>query len=291
MNQILGERVVAMVMDKNEQDTFVQKDGETFRVVSEDSSELKLGETIEGFVYIDKNNQYSFTTEIPEVQKDQFGWGEVVDVRRDLGVFVDVGWPNKDLVVSMDDLPELNHLWPKPKDKLYLTLEVDDQDRMWGKIADEENFKERSKPGTPDLHNQEISGHAFLLRKGGTYIFTDADYIGFVHPSEREREPRLGEYTKGRIIGLREDGVVYMSLLPRAYEVLDEDAAMLLEVLKRKEDHKIPFHDKSDADAIRKQFGISKGQFKRAVGRLMKQRIVEQDDEGTRLVQSEEEID
>lgn len=288
MSQALGEKITAMVMDKNEDATFVQKDGVTFKVTSEDASSLQLGETIEGFAYVDQNNHYSFTTEIPDVRVGHFGWGEVVDTRRDLGVFVNVGWPNKDVVVSMDDLPELTHLWPKSGDKLFLTLEVDDKKRMWGKIADDEEFSKRSKLGTLDLHNKDFSGYVFKLRKSGTYVYTDERYIAFIHPSEREREPRLGEYIKGRVIGLREDGVVYMSLLPRAFEVLDEDAAMLLEVLKRAPEHKIPYHDKSDASDIKKQFGISKGQFKRAVGRLMKQRLVKQDETGTKLVVSKE---
>lgn len=289
MSQLLGKCITAMVIDKNEQDAFVQKDGMTFKVASEDSVHLELGNTLEGFAYVDKDDQYSITTEIPDVRSGNFGWGKVVEVRRDLGIFVDVGWPNKDLVVSIDDLPELRHLWPKANDKLYLTLDVDGKNRMWGKLAEEEEFEKLSKSGTEELHNENMSGYAFLVRKSGTYVYTDSQYVGFVHPSQREREPRLGEYVNGRIIGLREDGVVYLSLLPRAYEVLDEDAAMLLEILKRAEDHMIPFNDKSNPDDIRKQFGISKGQFKRAIGRLMKNRLIKQDEMGTSLVASEEE--
>lgn len=291
MSKALGERFVAMVVDKNETDTFVQKNGVTYKVTSEDAQKLELGEAVEGFAYVDKQNQASFTTEIPDVRVGFFGWGEVVRTRRDLGVFVDVGWPNKDVVVSMDDLSDIKQLWPKPGDKLFLTLEIDEQDRMWGKLAEDEEFNKRSKYGTLDLHNKDTAGYVFKQRKSGSYIYTDDHYIAFVHPSEREREPRLGEYVKGRIIGLREDGVLYMSLLPRAYEILDEDAAMLLEVLKRTPNHKIPFHDKSDANEIRNQFGISKGQFKRAVGRLMKRKLVEQDETGTKLIVSSEELE
>lgn len=290
MNQSLGKKIVAMVTDKNDEEMFVQKDGITYRVVSEDAQTIELGTTVEGFAYVDKQNEDVFSTVIPDVRVGEFGWGEVVDMRRDLGVFVDVGWANKDLVVSMDDLSELTQLWPKAGDKLFLTVEVDEQERMWGKPAEEEDFIEQSKLGTVELHNKDISGHVFKLRKSGTYIFTEEGYIAFIHPSEREREPRLGEFVEGRVIGVREDGVLYMSLMPRAHEVLDDDAAMLLEQLKRAPQNKIPYHDKSDADAIRKQFGISKGQFKRAIGRLMKQRLVEQDHKGTKLVVPVEEL-
>ena len=51
--------------------------------------------------------------------------GEVTEVRRDLGVFVDTGIPNKEIVVSLDVLPEMKELWPKKGDKLYIRLDVD----------------------------------------------------------------------------------------------------------------------------------------------------------------------
>ncbi len=281
---ILGSKIMGIVTDKNEKATFVQNNGMTYQVVSENEEELVLGQTVEGFCYIDKDNNQLFTTEIPEVRVGSFGWGEVIDIKRSLGVFVNVNWHNKDLVISLDDLPFEGHLWPKKGDKVYLTVTVDDQDRMWGQLAEEEDFYAISQTGEKEAHNSEINGYAFKLKKAGTYFITEDHFIGFVHPSEREREPRLGEYISGRIIGVREDGVYYVSLLPRAYEVLDDDAAMLLEVLRRSGDQYFKFNDKSDPQAIKNQFGISKGQFKRALGRLMKQRLIEQDAHGTKLI-------
>lgn len=54
-----------------------------------------------------------------------FGWGTVTDVRKDLGVFVDTGLPDKQIVVSLDILPEIKELWPKKGDCLYIRLDVD----------------------------------------------------------------------------------------------------------------------------------------------------------------------
>lgn len=281
----IGTVVMGIVTDKNDQATFVQNSGVTYQVVSENPIELTLGETVEGFAYTDKDGDQLFSLEIPEVRIGKFGWGEVIDVKRSLGVFVDVNWKNKDLVISLDDLPNEGHLWPKKGDRLYLTVTVDEKDRMWGKLAEEEDFYAISKPGLKESHNEDVSGHTFRMKKSGTYFYTEDHYVGFIHPSEREREPRLGELVSGRIIGVREDGVYYVSLMPRAHEVLDDDAAMLLEVLRRSPDHHFEYNDKSDPQSIKNHFGISKGQFKRAVGRLMKQRLIEQDASGTRLVE------
>ena len=43
---------------------------------------------------------------IPAIQIGIYGWAEVVNVKRELGVFVNIGL-SKDILVSLDDLPNL----------------------------------------------------------------------------------------------------------------------------------------------------------------------------------------
>lgn len=283
MENLLGTIVTAMIIDKNEKNLFAQKDGLTYKVVDESIEKYNIGDMIEGFIYVNQKDEYVMMTEIPSVHNQSYDWGEVVGVQHDLGVFVDVGWIGKDLVVSLDALPALGTVWPRKGDRLYLSSRVDDKNRLWGQLLSTDQLLETLKPGTQEMHNDDVSGTVALSLKAGSFIALEEGYIGFVHPNERETEPRLGSKVEGRVIGLRDDGVLYMSLLPRAYEVLDEDASMIYEVLKRSEEGRIPYHDKSDPDDIRTYFGISKGQFKRAVGRLMKENIVKQDKEGTYL--------
>ncbi|OJF89708.1 S1 RNA-binding domain-containing protein [Alkalibacterium sp. 20] len=283
MNKDLATEITAIVTDKNEEEAFVQKNGVTYKVLSED--DIAIGDTLKGFVYIDMQDQAVFSTVIPEINKETFGWGTVVKVNRTLGVFVDVDWQDKDVVVSIDDLPAEGRLWPKEGDQLYLSIKVDNKDRIWGNLADEEKFFEDYVEGTKKMQNENVMGTVFHLKKTGTYVITEDKYILFVHPSEQDKEPRLGQEVSGRVIGLREDGVLYTSMQPRAHEVIDDDALMLLEMLKRSEDHSIPFHNKTDPELIKKQFNISKGQFKRAIGRLMKQGLITQDETGTKLIE------
>ncbi len=283
MEKILGTIVTAMIIDKNEKNLFAQKDGTTFKVVDEAPEAYEVGDMIKGFVYINQKDQHVLMTEIPSIHTETYGWGEVVAVQRELGVFVDVGWMDKDLVVSLDDLPVFKHLWPRKGDRLYLSVRVDEKNRLWGQLASPDEFLAVFKEGTEEMHNQDTAGTIISALKAGSYVSLEDGHMGFIHPNERDEEPRLGQRVEGRIVGVRDDGVLYVSLLPRAHEVLDEDASMIYEVLKRSEDGRIPYHDKSDPDAIRTYFGISKGQFKRAVGRLMKENLVKQDKEGTYL--------
>lgn len=285
MKNLLGTIVTGMITDKNEKNLFAQKEGTTFKVVDEDVENYEIGDMIEGFAYVNQKDDFVMMTEIPSVHTEAYGWGEVVAVQHDLGVFVDVGWIGKDLVVSLDDLPPMMTVWPRKGDRLLLTVTADEQDRMWGKLAPVDVFLEDFKAGQESMHNADVSGTIISALKAGSYVALEDGYMAFVHPNERDEEPRLGQHVEGRVIGLRDDDVLYMSLLPRAYEVLDEDASMLFEVLKRADNYRIPYHDKSKPDDIREYFGISKGQFKRAVGRLMKENIVKQDKEGTYLTE------
>lgn len=134
MNSALGKVVSAVMIDENDQDYFVQPDrnGQTYRLPKAESpQQLHIGGQVQGFVYENEDHQLQMTCQhIPTVQVDHYDYGTVVSVRRDLGVFVDIGLPNKDIVVSLDDLPELKHLWPQPGDRLLMALRVDDKDRI-----------------------------------------------------------------------------------------------------------------------------------------------------------------
>ena len=182
------------------------------------------------------------------------------------------------MVVSLDEMPSMKELWPKKGDRLMISLRVDEKNRMWGVLADETIFHSLSRSGNAEMQNENKKGTVYRLKVAGSYLITEDFYIGFVHPSERYQEPRLGEVVEARVIGVRPDGVLNMSLKPRSYEMINDDAAMILTMLQRNSDHKLPFWDKSAPEEIKEAFGISKGQFKRAIGHLLKEKLIEQKD-------------
>ena len=288
MNEDLGTVVTAMVTDDNDRFYFVQKNGVTYHLNKEEQSDLAIGDTVEGFLYESMDKDMRLTTKIPNSQVDSFGWGTVTDVRKDLGVFVDIGIPDKEIVVSLDDLSDIKSLWPKKGDQLLIALRVDDKDRIWGVLGDETEFREFADiPESKDWQNKEVTGVVYRLKMIGTFMLTDDNFIGFIHPTEREREPRLGEQVTGRVIGVSPHGMLNVSLKPRAHEALEGDAKMILTLLEQSPTNTLPYYDKSDPDEIRNYFGISKAQFKRALGRLMKERLIVQEDGQTKLVDKE----
>ena len=277
MNELLGQVFTGLIIDENEKKYLVQKNGVTFQLLKEEGTH-EIGETIEGFGYINQSKEAIFTTQTPQVRIGHYAFGEVTDVRRDIGVFVNIGLADKDMVVSLDEMPSMKELWPKKGDRLMISLRVDEKNRMWGVLADETIFHSLSRSGNAEMQNENKKGTVYRLKVTGSYLITEDFYIGFVHTSERYQEPRLGEVVEARVIGVRPDGVLNMSLKPRSYEMINDDAAMILTMLQRNSDHKLPFWDKSAPEEIKEAFGISKGQFKRAIGHLLKEKLIEQKD-------------
>ena len=284
MNTLLATFVTGLVTDENEDFYFVQKDGQTF-ALSKDEGEFQLGQAVTGFAYSDMKQRLRLTTKDISATRTSFGWGTVSEVRKDLGVFIDTGLPDKEVAVSLDILPDIKELWPKKGDQLYVKLDIDKKGRIWGILAFPEDFQKLAGPAYDNMQNQELRAIVYRLKMSGTFVYLpDNQMLGFIHPSERYAEPRLGQELKVRVIGYRPvDRTLNLSLKPRSFEMLENDAQMILTYLESNGGFMI-LNDKSAPEDIKATFGISKGQFKKALGGLMKAKKIKQDELGTELI-------
>lgn len=281
MNNILAKTITAMVTDQNEHYYFVQKDGVTL-ALDKTEGDHQLGQMVQGFAYSDLHQKLRLTILPISATRDSYGWGVVTEVRRDLGVFLDTGLPDKQVVVSLDVLPEIKELWPKKGDKLYVSLEVDKKDRIWALPAPAEVFQKLAGPAYDNMQNEKLRAIVYRLKLSGTFVYLpDNNMLGFIHPSERYTEPRLGQELEARVIGYRQvDRTLNLSLKPRSFEMLEADAQMILTYLEGQGGF-MTLNDKSSPAEIKATFGISKGQFKKALGGLMKAGKIKQDASGT----------
>lgn len=284
MKTLLATVLTGMITDENKTYYFVQKDGLTF-ALSKEEGEHQLGDMVQGFAYSDMKQKLRLTTKDMSATQTTYGWGQVTEVRRDLGVFVDTGIPDKQVVVSLDLLPEMKELWPKKGDQLYVRLEVDKKERIWAIPAEPEVFQKLAGKAYDNMQNQNLRAIVYRLKLSGTFVYLpDNNMLGFIHPSERFSEPRLGEEVTARVIGFREvDRTLNLSLKPRSFEMLENDAQMILTYLESNGGF-MTLNDKSSPEDIKSTFGISKGQFKKALGGLMKAKKIKQDPFGTELV-------
>lgn len=243
---------------------------------NEMTEEVFVGKTIDVFIFQDKLGRKAATMKIPHIQIGKYGWGEVVDEKQDLGVFVGIGI-GKDLFIHKDDLPKIKSVWPKKGDLLYCTMKLDRYGRILGKLATEENMQHLFTKASPQEHNKNIIGTVYRAAKVGTFVITIEGYRGFIHESERIEEPRLGQKIQGRIIAVKEDGSVNISLIPRKHEKLDEDAEKIFSYLQKR-GGSMPYSDKSAPEDIYQRFQMTKAAFKRALGKLMKNNKIYQKD-------------
>lgn len=280
MNQELGRVVDAVMIDENDHYYFVQpsRNGQTYRLLKTESPQvLHIGGSVRGFVYENEDHQLQMTCQhIPTIQVDHYDFGTVVGVRRNLGVFVDIGLPNKDIVVSLDDLPSMKKLWPQKGDRLMISLKVDRHDRLWGQLATPDLLTVIARRPQRRQMNENVQATVTQVKLNGTHVLTAGYQLGYVHPSERDEEPRLGQVLSARVIGFSNHGGLNLSLKPRGYQAIDEDAEMILAMLKHSSTGSLSLTDKSSPAEIKSLLGISKGQFKRAVGHLLKEQLIKQ---------------
>ncbi|ARE27738.1 RNA-binding protein [Lactococcus cremoris] len=281
---IIGQTISAIIVEESERFYFLQKEEDLLRL-DKTEGEHAIGDVVTGFVYVDKDEHRRLTTLEQKATNEQYGWGTVTAVRKDLGAFVDTGLPGKDVVVSLDDLPLEKDQWPKVGDQLYVKLIVDRKERIWGHLAWHEDFWNLAGPGYDNMQNQDLRAIVYRNKESGTFVYLpDNNMLGFIHPNERFSVPRVGQELQVRVIGFRkEDRSLNLSAKPRAYEMLDADSQMILAYLQSM-GGKMAFNDKSNPDEIKATFGISKGQFKKALGGLMKAKKIKQSPEGTELI-------
>lgn len=241
---------------------------------NETESELEENQDIDVFLYNDKKGNTAATTTLPTVQIGKYDWAEVAAVTPKLGAFVNIGIA-KEMLVSTDDLPPFRSIWPKPGDKLLIALELDYKQRLIAKLATGNVIADIFTAAPENLLNHKVQGRVYYSSREGTEIITKEGYRGFIHHTERKAEPRLGELVNGRVIDVKEDGTINVSLKPVKKESIPLDAADILQHLEAN-DGVIPFSDKSDSEDIRRTFNISKAAFKRALGSLMKEGKIEQ---------------
>lgn len=247
---------------------------------TEISYPVQIGDTVEVFLYQDHQGRKAASLTIPKIQIGTFDWVKVVGVHKGLGIFVHIGI-EKDILVSIDDLPSSFQFWPQVEDELYCSLKIM-KERLFGELASEEQIQLLAKPVPKKVFNRTIKGTIYRISEIGAALISKEGYRGFIHQSEQGEPLRLGQTVEGRVIGIKEDGSVNLSTLPRNYERIDDDATRIFHYLMSR-GGSMPYSDQSLPEDIQKRFNMSKGAFKRALGKLLKEGKIYQEDGWTYL--------
>lgn len=270
IEEFIGQVAQLTVARKAEYGFFLTDGSEDVLLhINETDQDYEIGERIEVFLYMDAHGRISATTTIPEISVGRYGWLQVTDVKAGVGVFLDMGI-QKDLLLGEEDLPAHKSVWPQVGDMVYTTVRVSRNNLLYARLASDQVIQTNSIKADSKDYNKNVQGYIYRTAKVGSWIYTLEGFKGFIHESQRQEEPRLGQKVEGRIIDIKDDGTINVSLLARKQEAVDQDAEFIFDYLQTR-NGAMPYSDKSSPEDIYERFHLSKGAFKRALGTLMKQ--------------------
>ncbi len=235
-----------------------------------------IGENLSVFLYFDHKKRIAATLYKPKVTVFDCDWVEVVEVMN-FGVFVDIGI-RKDILLSGDDLPLNQNLWPHKGDLLYGYLLNDNDKGLLFQLGERDEFLEIKQDAPKDIYGKKITVRVIKTGKIGLNVISEEGYLGFIHHTKYKEEPHLGEIIEARVIYVKDNGEINLSLIPQKEIAIKDDTEVILEYLNTHLGN-MPLGDASSPEEIKSLLGISKSAFKRAIGKLMKEKKITQNKE------------
>ena len=230
---------------------------------------MQFGDTIDVFIYTDSEDRPVATTLTPKAILGDFAFLKVVDTSKH-GVFLDWGLP-KDLFVP---LCEQKNLRKGDKRLFYLTL-----DEQTNRLIASQKIGKYLKSGTEGLKkNQKVSLLIMAPTPLGYKTLIDKSFEGMLYKNEVFEPIMIGDKKEGFIKELRPDGKIDVSLQPIGKDAGDNATAKIEALLAEK--GTLNFNYKSDAEEIKKIFGLSKKAYKRALTSLIDAKKIVVDEKG-----------
>jgi predicted RNA-binding protein (virulence factor B family) len=237
------------------------------------TDEMQLDDEIEVFIYTDSEDRIIATTKRPYAMLGEFGLFRVLDATP-IGAFVNWGLP-KDLFV-----PKSVQKQPYEVGRSYILRVAYDEetDRLFGD----------SRVGRYLTHDVKLMSEIkvadiFVIAKTplGFKVIANNQFEGMIYHNEIFEEINIGDRKKAYVKNLRDDGKFDLSLQPIGD---DKDALIKEKILTLlQKDKTLPYNYKSDAQDIKKVFGLSKKNFKKALTKLKDDGVITIDETGIRL--------
>lgn len=235
------------------------------------TEDMEMDDQIKVFVYCDSNGREVATTERPVMTLNQFAYLPVTHVN-DYGAFCDWGI-NKELFIPFSN--QHHKLEAGDKAVVYLYL-----DEVSERLVGTTRLKSYFEPADAELKmGQKVKCLIYGKTELGYKVIINQKYDGLIYANEVKTELKHGDLKIGYLKPLREDGKLDVSLDAVGHQHIEPNAQLILDKLLAAGGH-LPYTDKSDPEVIRKAFGLSKKMFKKALGKLYKDRLVELKPEG-----------
>ncbi len=226
--------------------------------------DIEIGDPVEVFLYKDSSDRLIATTNTPKITLDELEVLEVVDTAK-IGAFLNWGL-EKDLLLPFKEQTAK----VKKGDKVLVALYIDKTGRLCATMK----VYPKLRTDSPYQKDDQVQGIIYDKSENfGMFVAVDNRYSALIPKREVFGELKIGDVVDARVAKVREDGKLDLSVRKKAFMQMDDDAMI---ILKRIEEYggRLPFTDKADPEVIDKEFGMSKNAFKRAVGKLLKEKKI-----------------
>ena len=220
----------------------------------------KVGDRIAVFVYRDSKDRMIATVNQPRLQMGQVALLRVAQTGK-FGAFLDWGL-EKDLMLPFKQ--QTGRV--KEGDEVLASMYIDKSGRLCATM----NVYKELESNSPYQKNDRVVGRVYLISEQfGAFVAVDNRYSALIPRKEMYGEVAVGQDVTARVAYVTEDGRLTLSIREKAYLQMEQDAEKVLDIIDSY-DGVLPFNDKVSPEIIKRETGMSKNEFKRAVGNLLK---------------------
>lgn len=263
----LGEMQTLTIIKKVDFGVYLAEkgtDGKTEKVllpIKQVPQAATVGDEIEVFIYRDSKDRLIATTNRPKLTLGGIASLKVVQTGK-VGAFLDWGL-EKDLLLPFKEQTRS----VKEGEECLAALYIDKSNRLCATMNVYPYLRQNSSYQKDD----KVSGTVYEMSNNfGAFVAVDDIYSGLIPKKELYGNVKIGDTITARVTDVKEDGKLNLSIRDKAYLQIGQDAEKILQVIES-HDGVLPFSDKASPEVIRREMQMSKNEFKRAVGHLLKE--------------------
>ena len=224
-----------------------------------------IGDKLEVFIYKDSQDRLIATVEDAKIRIGQTAVLKVKDVGK-IGAFLDMGLEKELLLPFKEQTYRV-----RPGEECLVALYVDKSGRLAATMRVYAYMSNEPPYGKDD----KVTGTIYEINPDiGAFVAVDNRYYGLIPARELYGDLREGDKVEARVLKVREDGKLDLSVREKIPKQMEKDAEFVLQVIEEY-DGVLPFNDKVSPEIIERELHLSKNAFKRAVGRLLKEGKIE----------------
>ena len=277
----LGEINHLYIIRSREQGLYLGQEGQTEGGVllpnAYVTSNMQIGDQIDVFLYHDGEQRITATTIIPPITLHSFAPLKV-KATTSFGCFLEWGLPKDNLLPNNETQAPL----PKVGDTVVVFLFIDQETSRLVATAKVENILENKD--VTFVENDVVNVLLYRETPLGFMTIINNQHIGLLYKNEVYQKPlKIGDTVQAFIKSVRNDNKIDLVLQKQGFDHVVDSKSIIFDLLQ-KSGGKMAYTDKSSPEDIYSKFNMSKKVWKKAVGGLMKEGKVIQDDTGISIV-------